>query len=85
MCICVSHTLPLSVFTHCELLQPYVSKVDDIVKNWVDYKFKVPVYGGILLNPGLDKVTLPSAVWTNSLGSAGKRVWCKTKLGLSKG
>jgi hypothetical protein len=45
-----------SVFCHCALLQPYSGQIDEIVKNWVDYKIKVPVYGGILLNPTLDKV-----------------------------
>jgi len=46
------------IFSHCPLLLPYASKIDEIIKNWVDYKIKVPVYGGILLNPAMDKVLM---------------------------
>jgi hypothetical protein len=39
------------VFRHCDLLHPYVDRVEEIFANWKSYKQKVPVYGAILLNP----------------------------------
>lgn len=46
------------MFNKCSTLKRYRGKVDEIYKQFTNYKFSVPVGGLILLNPKLDKCVM---------------------------
>eukprot|EP01116_Phalansterium_solitarium_P007915 TRINITY_DN2096_c0_g1_i2.p1 TRINITY_DN2096_c0_g1~~TRINITY_DN2096_c0_g1_i2.p1 ORF type:complete len:222 (+),score=3.29 TRINITY_DN2096_c0_g1_i2:76-741(+) len=48
------------IFQHCPVLRPHLQgrSADDIVAKFMHYKVRVPVCGGIILNPTLDKVLM---------------------------
>ncbi|PRP76347.1 hypothetical protein PROFUN_15263 [Planoprotostelium fungivorum] len=49
-----------SMFSSCPLLRPFLNQysVDEILATFTHYKTRVPVCGGIILNPEMDKVLL---------------------------
>ncbi|KAJ2856586.1 mRNA-decapping enzyme subunit 2 [Coemansia erecta] len=51
-------TFAARMFKHCPLLSQWAHNSEAAYQNFLDYKFKVPVCGAILLNPTLDKVLL---------------------------
>eukprot|EP00164_Ancoracysta_twista_P022480 GFYU01041416.1.p1 GENE.GFYU01041416.1~~GFYU01041416.1.p1 ORF type:complete len:247 (-),score=45.82 GFYU01041416.1:198-938(-) len=51
------------MFAMCEPLAPYKNHVPEMLLSFSEYKRNVPVYGCILLNPGLDKCLLVKG-WT---------------------
>ncbi|KAJ1882670.1 mRNA-decapping enzyme subunit 2 [Coemansia sp. RSA 1722] len=46
------------MFKHCPLLSQWAHNSEAAYQNFLEYKFKVPVCGAIVLNPTLDKVLL---------------------------
>ncbi|KAI7829044.1 hypothetical protein BX661DRAFT_181287 [Kickxella alabastrina] len=46
------------MFKHCPLLSQWAHDAEAAYQTFLDYKFKVPVCGAIILNPELDKVLL---------------------------
>ncbi|KAJ1666383.1 mRNA-decapping enzyme subunit 2 [Coemansia sp. RSA 1813] len=46
------------MFRHCPLLSQWAHDSETAYQTFLDYKFKVPVCGAIILNPTLDKVVL---------------------------
>ncbi|EFA81400.1 mRNA-decapping enzyme 2 [Heterostelium album PN500] len=70
------HSLPkysLSEFTkvffhHCPFLKPHKNQVEEILKQFSQYKTRVPVYGAIILNPGLDKALFVRGFHSSSWG-----------------
>jgi len=54
------------MFQRCPLLRPHLEErsIEDILATFLHYKVRVPVCGGIILNPTLDKVLLVKG-WTN--------------------
>eukprot|EP01113_Clastostelium_recurvatum_P001313 TRINITY_DN10531_c0_g1_i1.p1 TRINITY_DN10531_c0_g1~~TRINITY_DN10531_c0_g1_i1.p1 ORF type:complete len:534 (+),score=134.40 TRINITY_DN10531_c0_g1_i1:145-1746(+) len=52
------------LFNHCQLLRPYVERLDEMFANFTQYKIRVPVFGAIILNEGLDKCLLVKG-WTS--------------------
>lgn len=64
----------LVIFKHCVLLNHYVASHAKVFAEFMAYKTKVPVCGGILLNETLDKVLLvrgwkASSTWTFPRGT----------------
>jgi len=58
-----------TTFHHCPFLQRHVSKVDDLVNEWRQYKSAVPTYGAILLNKHMDSVIMVQGYYAkNSWG-----------------
>ncbi len=47
-----------ALFTRSECLQHLQARHEDLVKSFNSYKYAVPVYGCVLLNPRMDKVLL---------------------------
>lgn len=64
------------IFDHSPLLQPQVLRLNKLMIDWGKYKSKIPVCGGILLNPSLDKVLLikpwGGKLWTLPKGKINK-------------
>ncbi|KAJ1875479.1 dipeptidylpeptidase [Coemansia sp. RSA 990] len=46
------------MFKHCPLLSQWANNPNEAYQTFLEYKFKVPVCGAIILNPSLDKVLL---------------------------
>lgn len=46
------------MFDHAPILRPFSDQLDEIFKNFMNYKITIPVYGGIILNKTLDKVII---------------------------
>ncbi|KAJ2254083.1 mRNA-decapping enzyme subunit 2, partial [Coemansia sp. RSA 451] len=46
------------MFKHCPLLSQWANNPNEAYQTFLEYKFKVPVCGAIILNPMLDKVLL---------------------------
>ncbi|KAJ2847592.1 mRNA-decapping enzyme subunit 2, partial [Coemansia brasiliensis] len=46
------------MFKHCPLLSQWANNSNEAYQTFLEYKFKVPVCGAIILNPSLDKVLL---------------------------
>ena len=46
------------LFKHCPLLQPYATQVLEFFASFQQYKIRVPVCGGIILNQAMDKVCM---------------------------
>ena len=46
------------MFHHIKFLRKHANCVQEVVKEWEDYKSRIPTYGAIILTPGLDKVLL---------------------------
>lgn len=60
-CLCYQYSLfPLlvPVFNSCDVLRPYVAHIDDIFKDFTDYKVRVPVTGAIILDETYERVSL---------------------------
>ncbi|KAJ2865229.1 mRNA-decapping enzyme subunit 2 [Coemansia aciculifera] len=51
-------TFAARMFKHCPLLSQWAHNAEAAYQTFLDYKFKVPVCGAIILNEGLDKVLL---------------------------
>ncbi|KAJ1943886.1 mRNA-decapping enzyme subunit 2 [Kickxella alabastrina] len=51
-------TFAARMFKHCPLLSQWAHDAEAAYQTFLDYKFKVPVCGAIILNPELDKVLL---------------------------
>ncbi|KAJ2462282.1 mRNA-decapping enzyme subunit 2 [Coemansia sp. RSA 2322] len=51
-------TFAARMFKHCPLLSQWAHNAEVAYQTFLDYKFKVPVCGAIILNEGLDKVIL---------------------------
>ncbi|KAJ1721038.1 mRNA-decapping enzyme subunit 2 [Coemansia erecta] len=51
-------TFAARMFKHCPLLSQWAHNSEAAYQTFLDYKFKVPVCGAIVLNPTLDKVLL---------------------------
>jgi hypothetical protein len=45
-----------AVFKSCTALRPYIAHLDDIYKDFNNYKFRVPVSGAIILNDTYERV-----------------------------
>ncbi len=48
----------LIVFQHCPFLRDYIHHLDEIFSRWRDYKFTVPTYGAILIDPSYEHILL---------------------------
>ncbi|XP_038992162.1 mRNA-decapping enzyme subunit 2-like [Hibiscus syriacus] len=46
------------LFNNCDVLRPYVAHVDDIFKDFTDYKVRVPVTGAIILDETYERCIL---------------------------
>lgn len=46
------------LFQHCPLLAEWASEHETAFANFMEYKFRVPVCGAIILNETMDKVKL---------------------------
>ncbi|KAJ2720588.1 mRNA-decapping enzyme subunit 2 [Coemansia sp. Benny D115] len=51
-------TFAARMFKHCPLLSQWAHDSEAAYQTFLEYKFKVPVCGAIILNPNLDKVLL---------------------------
>lgn len=51
-------TFAARMFKHCPLLSQWAHNSETAYQNFLDYKFKVPVCGAIILNQQMDKVLL---------------------------
>jgi 8-oxo-dGTP pyrophosphatase MutT (NUDIX family) len=56
------------MFDHAPILRPFSDQLDEIFKNFMNYKITIPVYGGIILNKTLDKCLLVKGFNTRSWG-----------------
>ncbi|XP_076171952.1 decapping mRNA 2 isoform X1 [Ptiloglossa arizonensis] len=63
---CSMRELATDIFLCVPFLQPHVSKVDNILEQWREYKQNVPTYGAIVLNENLTKVLLVQSYWAKS-------------------
>ena len=45
-----------AVFKSCTALRPYIAHLDDIYKDFNNYKFRVPVSGAIILDDTYERV-----------------------------
>jgi hypothetical protein len=54
--IFLTSTTGASVFQNVGPLKKYLSRAEEVYADFIEYKRKVPVYGGILLNAAMDKV-----------------------------
>jgi mRNA-decapping enzyme subunit 2 len=45
-----------AVFKSCTALRPYIAHLDDIYKDFNNYKFRVPVSGAIILDDAYERV-----------------------------
>ncbi|GIY75467.1 m7GpppN-mRNA hydrolase [Caerostris darwini] len=63
-----SHTRSVAktVFKHIPCLQKHIAEVDDVIKNWRDYKKNVPTFGAILLDKELKHVLLVQGYVSNA-------------------
>ncbi len=48
----------LIVFQHCPFLRDYTDNLDEILSRWRGYKFSVPTYGAVLMDPTYEYVLL---------------------------
>ncbi|XVE68904.1 hypothetical protein DITRI_Ditri09bG0106900 [Diplodiscus trichospermus] len=46
------------LFNNCDVLRPYVAHIDDIFKDFTDYKVRVPVTGAIILDETYERCIL---------------------------
>ncbi|KAK6234014.1 hypothetical protein QUC31_006420 [Theobroma cacao] len=46
------------LFNNCDVLRPYVAHIDDIFKDFTDYKVRVPVTGAIILDETCERCIL---------------------------
>ncbi|GMI80615.1 TRIDENT, decapping 2, INCREASED TRANSGENE SILENCING 1 [Hibiscus trionum] len=46
------------MFNSCDVLRPYVAHIDDIFKDFIDYKVRVPVTGAIILDETYERCIL---------------------------
>lgn len=46
------------LFNNCDVLRPYVAHIDDIFKDFIDYKVRVPVTGAIILDETFERCLL---------------------------
>ena len=51
-------SLTWSLFQQFPFLNKTGENTDEVFENWKKYKYSVPVYGAIMLNQMLDKVTI---------------------------
>ena len=51
-------SLTWSIFQQFPFLNKTGENIDEVFENWKKYKYSVPVYGAILLNQMLEKVTV---------------------------
>ena len=52
------HVLFSLVFQHCPFLRDNIANLDAIVSRWRDYKYSVPTYGAVLIDPTYEHVLL---------------------------
>ena len=52
------------VFRHCPFLRHHVDHLDGILSEWREYKFSVPTYGAILLDPSFEQMLLVRGFYT---------------------
>ena len=55
------------MFNHVPILKPFANRFDVIFQKFLDYKYRVPVCGAVLLTPGLDKCLLVKG-WSSGAG-----------------
>lgn len=48
----------LLVFQHCPFLRDKIVDLDQILTRWRDYKYSVPTYGAILIDPSYEYILL---------------------------
>lgn len=70
LCFCLCHQYSLfpllaPVFNSCDVLRPYVAHIDDIFKDFTDYKVRVPVTGAIILDETYERVSLFLLLYKN--------------------
>lgn len=46
------------IFQHCPFLRNYQNNLEEIFSRWRDYKYSVPTYGAILLDPNYEHILL---------------------------
>ncbi|XP_049871473.1 m7GpppN-mRNA hydrolase [Pectinophora gossypiella] len=54
------------IFQHVPQLRGHASSLDEVLKNWREYKQTVPTYGAILLDTDLTHVLLVQSYWTKA-------------------
>ncbi|XP_013183679.1 m7GpppN-mRNA hydrolase [Amyelois transitella] len=54
------------IFQHVPHLREHISKLDEVLDNWREYKQTVPTYGAILLDTDLTHVLLVQSFWTKA-------------------